>query len=115
MGVTEMTPTEMQARILEMGAAIDRLRKECATCCLQLLTRATFVDDNAALADLEQGKTDPGVLALVRDYQDFPLDTCARCGRPAPCKEELVDGPDAQGNVSFGPVCAWGCPEGGPG
>ncbi len=73
-----------------------RLRKECATCCLQLMQRAMFVDDNAAIADLERGKTDPHVLELVKLGQSFPLDTCRSCGRPAPCND---DG-----------MCCWGCP-----
>ena len=76
---------------------IERLTKECAACCLQLADRCFIGTTEEALADLAKGRTDPGVLELVRKYQGYPLDTCRRCQRPAPCLE-------ATGS------CAWGCP-----
>jgi hypothetical protein len=77
-------------------AELDRLRKENATCCLQLLDRCFIGTTEEGLADLEQAQTDPAVVALVQQYQDRPLDTCTRCARPAPVDD---DG-----------ICAWGCP-----
>ena len=76
---------------------IDRLQKECAAGCLQLLDRAFIGTVEEGLADLIRGKTDMQVVALVAGHYQFPLDTCTRCGRPAPVKDEP-------------PVCAWGCP-----
>jgi hypothetical protein len=65
---------------------------------LQLLDRALFVDEDAGLRDLQDGKTDPAVLDLVKEYSGCPLGVCTVCGRPAP--------------LSLNPenVCAWGCP-----
>ena len=80
---------------------IDRLQKECATCCLQLLDSAFVGTVEEGLAELEKGKTDPDVLSLVRGHQQYPLGICADCGRPAPLKEETVLGYE---------VCSWGCP-----
>ena len=84
-----------------LRADIDRLRKENATCCLQLIDRAFSGTAEDALAELEKGKTDPEVLALVRAFHSFPLGECAICGRPAPVRD----------NGHFGAAfCAWGCP-----
>ena len=80
---------------------IDRLQKECATACLQLLDRAFIGTTEEGFADLIQGKTDHQVVSLVIGHHRFPLDTCSKCGRPAPCKQE-------EGQT---PVCSWGCPE----
>jgi hypothetical protein len=88
---------EADAIRARLEAEVDRLRKEHAVACLQLLDRAFIGTVEEGIADLERGKTDPAVVSLVRDHHQHPLDTCRRCGRPAPCRED--DG-----------VCSWGCP-----
>lgn len=99
---------EADAIRARLEADLDRLRKENAACCLQLLDRAFIGTVEEGILDLERGKTDPAVIELVKKWCGFPLDTCTKCGRPAPCT-----GGDL--NVEDGPLyqpaeCAWGCP-----
>ncbi len=101
------TPADLERTLNEYGlvivpsATVDLLRKECATCCLQLLASAFVGTVGEGLVELERGKTDRHVLSLVMGHQQFPLGVCADCGRPAPLREETVLGYA---------VCAWGCP-----
>lgn len=87
-----------------------RLIKENAAACLQLLSRAFIGTVEEGIADLIRGKTDPAVVSLVMEHHQHPLDTCARCGRPAPCVEERDIHADPMAEPVLHPVCAWGCP-----
>ena len=101
---------EALKRIDEQAVTIERLRKECAMCCLQLLDRALFVDEAAGLQELRDGKTDPAVLDLVKEHRACPLGVCDRCERPAPLIDETGVYADRHGEPYVETVCAWGCP-----
>lgn len=101
---------EADAIRARLEAEVDRLRKEHAVACLQLLDRAFIGTVEEGIADLERGKTDPAVVELVKKWGHCPLDTCTKCGRPAPCTGGDFNLEDEDGPLYEPAVCAWGCP-----